>query len=107
MARWRYPPQAISKQAWRKTGGRFPMRSASEPAYVLGHSDQELARLERQAEIFSVESRDWLRRAGLKTGMRVLDVGCGVGDVSIIAAEMVGSTGSVTGIDKAAIALPM
>jgi ubiquinone/menaquinone biosynthesis C-methylase UbiE len=83
------------------------MRGAPEPAYVLGHSDQELARLERQAEIFSVETRDWLRRAGLKTGQRVLDVGCGVGDVSIIAAEMVGSTGSVTGIDNAGIVLPM
>jgi ubiquinone/menaquinone biosynthesis C-methylase UbiE len=75
--------------------------------YVLGHSEQELARLERQAEIFSVETRDWMRRAGLKSGMRVLDVGCGVGDVSIIAAEMVGSTGSVVGIDNAAAALPM
>jgi ubiquinone/menaquinone biosynthesis C-methylase UbiE len=83
------------------------MRGGTEGAYVLGHSDQELARLERQAEIFSVETRDWLRRAGLKTGLRVLDVGCGVGDVSIIAAEMVGSTGSVTGIDNAGIVLPM
>jgi ubiquinone/menaquinone biosynthesis C-methylase UbiE len=76
-------------------------------AYILGHSEQELARLERQAEIFSVETRDWLRRAGLKTGMRVLDVGCGVGDVSMIAAEMVGSTGSVVGIDNAASTLPI
>jgi ubiquinone/menaquinone biosynthesis C-methylase UbiE len=83
------------------------MRAAPQPTYVLGHSDQELARLERQAEIFSLETRDWLRRGGLKTGLRVLDVGCGVGDVSIIAAEMVGATGSVTGIDSAAIALPM
>ncbi len=84
------------------------MRGAPEPAnYVLGHSEQELARLERQAEIFSVETRDWLRRAGLKTGMRVLDVGCGVGDVSMIAAEMVGGTGSVVGVDNASIALPM
>ena len=76
-------------------------------AYALGHSDQELARLERQAEIFSVETREWLRRAGLRSGMKVLDVGCGVGDVSMIAAEMVGSTGSVIGIDNAATALPL
>jgi 2-polyprenyl-3-methyl-5-hydroxy-6-metoxy-1,4-benzoquinol methylase len=76
-------------------------------SYVLGHSEQELARLERQAEIFSLETRDWLRRAGLKTGMHVLDVGCGVGDVSMIAAEMVGSAGTVVGIDKAAAALPI
>jgi ubiquinone/menaquinone biosynthesis C-methylase UbiE len=79
----------------------------SSVPYALGHSEQELARLERQAEIFSVETREWLRRAGLRTGMKVLDVGCGVGDVSMIAAEMVGSTGIVVGIDNAATALPM
>jgi len=81
--------------------------TGDQSSYVLGHSEQELARLERQAEIFSLETRDWMRRAGLKTGMRVLDVGCGVGDVSIIAAETVGSSGIVVGIDNAASALPI
>ena len=82
------------------------MRAEVEPQpYVLGHSDQELARLERQGEIFSVETRDVLRRAGVKTGMRVLDIGCGVGDVSMIAAEKVGPTGTVLGIDNVATAL--
>jgi SAM-dependent methyltransferase len=32
--------------------------------------------------------------------MRVLDLGCGAGDVSFLAAELVGSTGSVVGIDR-------
>jgi ubiquinone/menaquinone biosynthesis C-methylase UbiE len=103
---------AISQCA---TGGQLTMNDAGRPnesrgasdrgQYVLGHSEQELARLERQAEIYSLETREWLRRAGLRTGMRVLDVGCGVGDVSMIAAEMVGSTGTVLGIDKAVAAL--
>lgn len=74
-------------------------------SYVLGHSEQELARLERQSEIFGRETRELLRRAGLKPGMHVLDVGCGVGDVSMIAAEMVGPTGSVLGVDRALEAL--
>jgi ubiquinone/menaquinone biosynthesis C-methylase UbiE len=82
------------------------MRADVQPqSYVLGHSEQELARLERQGEIFGVETRDVLHRAGVKTGMRVLDVGCGVGDVSMIAAEKVGPTGAVIGIDNAATAL--
>ena len=69
--------------------------------YVLGHSDQELARLEQQALIYAAETEDVLRRAGLREGMRVLDIGCGVGDVSLVAARMVGRTGSVLGLDRA------
>ena len=82
----------------RADGGAVP--------YVLGHSEQELARLETQAAIFGVETKEVLRRAGLKPGMRVLDVGCGVGDVAMAAARMVGPTGSVLGVDRAAQALP-
>lgn len=77
----------------------------STQPYVLGHSEPELIRLERQGQIFGAETRDVLRRAGIAPGMRVLDVGCGVGDVSMIAAEIVGQTGEVTGIDKSEQAL--
>lgn len=84
------------------------MRAAATEAtrsYVLGHSDHELARLEQQGEIFAEATEDVLRRAGLKPGMRVLDIGCGVGDVSLIAARIVGPAGLVLGIDRAAEAL--
>jgi ubiquinone/menaquinone biosynthesis C-methylase UbiE len=37
--------------------------------------------------------------AKLRTGERVVDAGCGTGSTAIIAARMVGVTGSVTGID--------
>ncbi|WMT86740.1 class I SAM-dependent methyltransferase [Pelagibacterium sp. 26DY04] len=73
--------------------------------YILGHSERELARLEQQAALFAGQTRDILLRAGLEKGMRVLDLGCGVGDVSLIAAEIVGPQGSVTGIDPSEAAL--
>lgn len=73
--------------------------SSDDTPYVLGHSERELARLERQAIFFADMTRDILRRAGLKPGMRVLDVGCGVGDVTGIAADLVGDSGEVLGID--------
>lgn len=76
-----------------------------DPAYVLGHSERELARLERQAAFFADMTRDILLRAGLKPGMRVLDVGCGVGDVTSIAADLVASSGEVLGIDISGEAL--
>lgn len=70
--------------------------------YLLGHSDAELARLAQQAAYLGELTEDVLRRAGLRPGMRVLDVGCGIGDVTIIAGRLVGPEGSVLGIDRAA-----
>lgn len=37
--------------------------------------------------------------------MRVLDVGCGGGDLSLVAADLVGSSGSVLGIDRSSKAV--
>ena len=46
-----------------------------------------------------------LADAGIRRGMRVLDVGCGGGFVSLMAARLVGSTGQVLGIDRSAAPL--
>jgi ubiquinone/menaquinone biosynthesis C-methylase UbiE len=37
--------------------------------------------------------------SGIRKGMRVLDVGCGTGDLSVMASELVGDTGEVVGFD--------
>ena len=73
--------------------------------YQPGDSERELARLERQATFFSGMTRDVLGRAGLRPGMRVLDLGCGVGDVSMVAADLVGPAGQVLGLDLSTAAL--
>ena len=73
--------------------------------YLLGHSDDELQRLERQGDLFSEPTNDVLRRAGIRPGMRVLDLGCGAGDVTLALARMVGPSGSVAGIDTSADAI--
>jgi SAM-dependent methyltransferase len=37
--------------------------------------------------------------------MRILDVGCGAGDVALLAAELVGESGAVVGIDRSKVAI--
>ena len=65
----------------------------------MGHDDRERRRLALQASIQNPITEQLLRRAGVASGMRVLDLGCGVGEVSIIAARLVGRRGQVTAVD--------
>ena len=67
---------------------------------ILGHSTRAIRRLMHQAAIPRPFTERLLRGAGIGRGMRVLDLGCGAGDVSLLAAELVGSSGSVVGIDR-------
>lgn len=45
-------------------------------------------------------TRRLLADAGVRDGMRVLDIGCGMGDVAFLAAQLVGARGQVLGIDR-------
>lgn len=73
--------------------------------YVLGHSDHELGRLGRQAELVDSFTREYLVTAGVKPGMRVLDVGSGAGDVAFLAAALTAPGGHVVGTDTATAAV--
>jgi ubiquinone/menaquinone biosynthesis C-methylase UbiE len=73
--------------------------TSSADNYLLGHTPFAIQRLLRLGHIYQPFTRSTLIEAGLTTGMRVLDIGCGPGDVSLIAADLVGETGQVLGID--------
>src|SRR3954469_20773985 len=75
------------------------------PAYVLGHADFEMERLQFQADVIEPITRRLIRECGIKPGMHVLDIGCGMGDVSMLLAEAVGDTGSVVAFDREARAI--
>ena len=81
------------------------MDAASRAQYAFGHSDRELERLARQAALVEPFTRQLFLEAGLSSGMRVLDVGGGMGDVAMLAAEFVGANGEVVGTDKSPIAV--
>lgn len=72
------------------------------PGYVLGVSETEIARLDAQASLIARASALLLRESGIEPGMRVLDLGTGLGHVALAVAELVGPGGSVVGIDQAA-----
>jgi SAM-dependent methyltransferase len=73
--------------------------AAPQTDYILGHSAREVRRLRLQADILRPITERLLRGAGVCPGMRVLDVGCGAGDVSMLAADLVGPSGAVVGVD--------
>src|SRR5438874_13735953 len=73
--------------------------------YVLGRTAGEYERLIEQAELIRPLTERMLWAAGACAGMHVLDVGCGVGDVSFLVSELVGQDGSVIGIDVDSVAL--
>jgi SAM-dependent methyltransferase len=74
---------------------------------VLGSHAEELARLDHQAAALERPTRLLLEAAGLAPGMRVLDLGSGLGHVARLAAEFVGPRGSVLGIDRSPEALAL
>jgi SAM-dependent methyltransferase len=68
--------------------------------YLLGHANEELDRLISQSRFIGELTEHLFRLAGIGAGMQVLDVGCGAGDVSFVAARLVGPAGRVLGIDR-------
>ena len=75
------------------------MTEQTDGSYVLERTTDEYLRLTRQASLFEPMTERLFRNAGIVPGMRVLDVGSGVGDVAFLAARLVGTAGSVVGVD--------
>jgi ubiquinone/menaquinone biosynthesis C-methylase UbiE len=73
---------------------------STQPAsYAMGHTDRERRRLGLQASVINPLTDTFLRRAGISAGMRVLELGCGIGEVSLMAARLVGPHGHVHCLD--------
>lgn len=70
-----------------------------------GIGADEVARLELQGAALAPATRMIFAEAGIRPGMRVLDLGCGAGDVTFVAAGLVGPEGFVVGVDRSPEAL--
>lgn len=73
--------------------------NSSEQRYALATGDAAATRLELLDQIFGPASRTLLERAGLASGWRVAEIGCGIGLVTLWMAESVGPAGSVCAVD--------
>jgi ubiquinone/menaquinone biosynthesis C-methylase UbiE len=68
--------------------------------YALGYTNSEHDRLIRQAARIAPYTERLFRESGIGAGQRVLDLGSGVGDVSMLLARIVGPSGEVVGIER-------
>lgn len=73
---------------------------ATERDYVLGTHDEEISRLGLQHDVWRPVVLDCWKRAGIKVGSRVLDVGAGPGYATVDLAEIVGPTGEVVALER-------
>ncbi len=75
-------------------------RSPEQPeSYVLRGGQAGAARLRLINRVKWPSTERLLSTAGLRAGMRVLDLGCGGGAVTLKIAALVGAEGEVVGID--------
>ena len=92
----------------RESDRQLTMMTHEESAsYILGHSTEEHRRLMLQSRFIGELTETVVAQAGLTAGMKVIDVGCGAGDVSLLAAALVGPSGSALGIDRSPDALAL
>src|SRR5262249_8548634 len=81
-----------------------PAQTPAGP-YVLATGEAAAHRLRILHSVYGPGTRRVLLDAGIQPGMRVADLGCGVGMVTALLAELVGPAGSIVGIDASAAQL--
>jgi ubiquinone/menaquinone biosynthesis C-methylase UbiE len=74
-------------------------KTTRSAGYILGHDAAERQRLEMQAARLEPATRQALEAVGVASGWNCLDVACGTGAVMRMLGPIVGSSGSVHGID--------
>ncbi len=73
--------------------------AVAEHDYIISGGKEGKSRLNVLADVLHHQTKALLQQHGLTKGMSFLDLGCGGGNVSLMAAGMVGNNGSVTAMD--------
>jgi ubiquinone/menaquinone biosynthesis C-methylase UbiE len=72
----------------------------TDERYPFQSSEDERRRLIAQAGLVAPLTERLFEKAGITSGMSVLDIGSGSGDVALLAARFVGPEGTVVGVDR-------
>src|SRR5215467_96018 len=72
----------------------------ADKPYMLATGEKAISRLDLLERIFGTGTRDLLNVAGLRPGMRVAEIGCGIGLTAQWISEKVGASGSVVALDS-------
>jgi 2-polyprenyl-3-methyl-5-hydroxy-6-metoxy-1,4-benzoquinol methylase len=88
----------------RRNAGQTKVKNARQPSYdpyaSIGVDDSGGWIGPLPVKVVSVlDLTEDVHRSSIRRGMRVLELGCGVGDVSLWVAKLVGPTGLVVGVD--------
>jgi SAM-dependent methyltransferase len=70
--------------------------------YILATGGKDLKRLRLLHDVYGPGTETLLGRAGLRAGLRVVEVGCGSGNTACWVAQQVAPGGSVVGLDVSA-----
>jgi SAM-dependent methyltransferase len=84
---------------WIQDESSYKQISTNKGQYVLATGSAAANRLRILHNVYGPGALRVLSRAGIQKGMRVADIGCGVGMVTRMLAELVGPTGEVVGVD--------
>src|SRR5690242_4787371 len=79
-----------------------PSEWPPNPQYVLATGGTAVHRLKILDQVYGSGTREVLQHSGLQRGMRVADIGCGVGMVTRLLADLVGPEGTAIGVDVSA-----
>src|SRR5262245_45283790 len=69
--------------------------------YILATGGKDVKRLRLLHEVYGPGTEAPFRRVGLRNGQRVVEIGCGSGNIACWVAEQVAPEGSVVAIDVA------
>lgn len=72
----------------------------SESVYALNVGREGFSRLALVQKIYGPASREWLLRAGLRPGMRVVEFACGTGAMTSVISDIIGPNGELIALDN-------